>query len=160
MSENEIIMTAEGLKKLEERLEHFKNYRRLEVAERIREAKEFGEIGENSEYEDAKTEQAFVEGEIGTLENMIRNARIVGSEEITTDVVSIGSRVKVKNVDTNEESEFLIIGSTESDPASGKISNKSPVGATLFGKKKGSTVEVHVPAGTIRYKIMKILKSH
>ncbi len=148
------------MKKLEERLEHFKNYRRLEVAERIREAKEFGEIGENSEYEDAKTEQAFVEGEIGTLENMIRNARIVGSEEITTDVVSIGSRVKVKNVDTNEESEFLIIGSTESDPANGKISNKSPVGATLFGKKKGSTVEVHVPAGTIRYKIIKILKSH
>lgn len=160
MSEKEIILTPEGLKKLEEKLEYYKTHHRREVAERIRQAKEFGEIGENSEYEDAKSEQAFIEGEIMNLENMIRHARVIDKREIHTDVVSLGSTVRLKNTKSREEVEYTIVGTAETDPSNGKISNESPVGATLFNKKKGTNVQIKVPSGTVEYKILKIMKTH
>lgn len=158
--EKEIILTPEGMKKLEEKLNYYKNHLRKEVADRIRQAKEFGEIGENSEYEDAKAEQSFIEGEITNLENLIRNAKIISSKEIHTDVVSLGSTVKLKGIDTKDEVEYTIVGSAESDPSSNKISNECPLGRGIFGRKKGQTVEVIAPAGKFQYQIIKIFKKN
>ncbi|PWI58466.1 transcription elongation factor GreA [Sulfoacidibacillus thermotolerans] len=158
MSEKEVLLTPAGLKKLEEELENLKSVKRREVAERIKTAIGYGDISENSEYEDAKNEQAFVEGRIITLEKMLRNARIINEEEVDTGVVSIGSTVRVRDVEFKDEMEYLIVGSAESDPSDNKISNESPVGRALLGKSVGSTVEVNVPAGTIRYEVLEIRK--
>ncbi|MCI0182587.1 MAG: transcription elongation factor GreA [Acidibacillus sp.] len=158
MSEKEVLLTPAGLKKLEEELESLKSVKRREVAERIKVAIGYGDISENSEYEDAKNEQAFVEGRIITLEKMLRNARIINEEEVDTGVVSIGSTVRVRDVEFKDELEFLIVGSAESDPSDNKISNESPVGRALLGKSIGSTVDVSVPAGTIRYEVLTIRK--
>jgi len=128
------------------------------VAERIRQAKEFGEIGENSEYEDAKKEQAFIEGEIARLEEILSTAKIIDRKEVLTSEVSIGSLVSLENVDTGEKFKFEIVGSTEADPADGKISHLSPVGAAVFGAKKGDEVEVTAPKGKVIYRIAKIVK--
>lgn len=155
--QKEITLTKEGFKKLEAKHEDLLRQRR-EVAERIRQAKEFGEIGENSEYEDAKTEQARVESEIANLENMLRNAKILDESDIHTDIVSVGSVVLLKDQDGGEELEFQIVGTNEADPGFGKISDESPVGAELIGKKKGNVVEVRVPDGLVKYKIVKITK--
>jgi transcription elongation factor GreA len=130
--------------------------KRREVAERIKLAISYGDISENSEYEDAKNEQAFVEGRIMTLEKMLRNARIIHEDDVNTDVVSIGSTVLLKDVEFDEEVEYTIVGSAEADPASNKISNESPVGRALLGKAIGSMVDVAVPAGTIRFQILEI----
>lgn len=158
--EKEIILTPEGLKKLEEKLEYYRNHQRKEVAERIRQAKEFGEIGENSEYEDAKAEQAFIEGEIINLESLIRNAKVISAKEIHTDIVSLGSTVILKSLDTNKELEYTLVGSAESEPSNFKISNECPIGKAIFGRKQGQTVEVLAPAGKFQYKIMKIYKKN
>ncbi len=158
MSEKEVLLTPAGLKKLEEELENLKSVKRREVAERIKVAIGYGDISENSEYEDAKNEQAFVEGRIITLEKMLRNARIINEEEVDTGVVSIGSTVRVRDVEFKDEMEYLIVGSAESDPSDNKISNESPVGRALLGKSIGATVEVNVPAGTIRYEVLAIRK--
>lgn len=158
MGEKEVILTPEGLKKLEQELEQLKSVKRREVAERIKQAIEFGDISENSEYEDAKNEQAFIEGRILTLEKMLRNARLIDEGEIHTDVVSIGSTVLIKDMEVGDEINYTIVGSAEADPSANKISNESPVGKAILGKKKGSVVEVSVPAGKLKYKIVKIKK--
>jgi len=158
MGEKEVILTLEGLKKLEQELEQLKSVRRREVAERIKQAIEFGDISENSEYEDAKNEQAFIEGRILTLEKMLRNARLIDEGEIHTDVVSIGSTVLLKDMEVGDEINYTIVGSAEADPSAHKISNDSPVGKAILGQKKGSVVEVTVPAGKLQYKILKIKK--
>jgi transcription elongation factor GreA len=156
--QKEVTLTREGFKKLEAKLEHLKTHQRREVADRIRQAKEFGEIGENAEYEDAKAEQAFVEGEISSLENMLRNAKIIDESDIQTDVVSVGSVVHLKDLDTGKDTEYQIVGTNEADPSIGRISDESPVGGELCGKKKGTTVEILVPDGKVKYKIVKITK--
>jgi transcription elongation factor GreA len=158
MTEKEVILTQEGLKKLEEELEHLKSVKRREVAERIKIAIGYGDISENSEYEDAKNEQAFIEGRIITLEKMLRNARIINNDEVDTDTVSIGSKVILKDLEFGDTVEYLIVGTAESDPFQNKISNESPVGKAIIGKKKGSVVDVNVPAGVIQYEIVDIKK--
>jgi transcription elongation factor GreA len=158
MSDKEVLLTPDGLKKLEEELENLKSVKRREVAERIKIAIGYGDISENSEYEDAKNEQAFIEGRIITLEKMLRNARIINNDEIDLETVSIGSTVIVEDVEFGDTMEYTIVGTAESDPANNKISNESPVGKAMIGKKKGTVVEVSVPAGIIQYKIVDIKK--
>jgi transcription elongation factor GreA len=158
MSEKEVILTQDGLKKLEEELEHLKSVKRREVAERIKVAIGYGDISENSEYEDAKNEQAFIEGRIITLEKMLRNARIINNDDVDIDTVSIGAIVTLKDMEFGEQYEFNIVGTAESDPMNNKISNESPVGKAILGKKIGSVVDVIVPAGVIKYSIIDIKK--
>jgi transcription elongation factor GreA len=155
MPEKEVILTLEGLKKLEEELETLKTQRRRQVAERIKQAIEYGDISENSEYEDAKNEQAFIEGRIITLEKMLRNAKVIDDNE-DKDYVVVGSTVVLKDMEFGNNEEYTIVGSAEADPAVNKISNESPVGKAVLGHTKGSIVEVSVPAGVIRYEIMDI----
>ena len=156
MAEKEIILTEEGLKKLEEELEYLKSVKRREVAERIKQAIEFGDISENSEYEDAKNEQAFIEGKIITLEKKLRNAKIIDDSEVDTNVVSIGSKVLLRDLEYGDEIEYILVGSMEADPTANKISNESPVGQAILGKTKGTIVEVNVPAGLLKYQILDI----
>ncbi|KGE19912.1 transcription elongation factor GreA [Paenibacillus wynnii] len=156
MSDKEVILTPDGLRRLEDELETLKSVKRREVAERIKVAIGYGDISENSEYEDAKNEQAFIEGRVITLEKMLRNARIINSSEIVTDVVSIGVTVNVQDMEYGDIMEYTIVGSAESDPLNNKISNESPVGKAIIGKKKGTVVDVSVPAGVIQYKIIDI----
>jgi transcription elongation factor GreA len=156
MSDKEVLLTPDGLKRLEEELENLKSVKRREVAERIKVAIGYGDISENSEYEDAKNEQAFIEGRIITLEKMLRNARIINNDEIDLETVSIGSTVIVEDMEFGDTMQYTIVGTAESDPLNNKISNESPVGKAIIGKKKGTTVEVSVPAGIIQYKIVDI----
>lgn len=156
MGDKEVILTQEGLKKLEDELENLKSVKRREVAERIKVAIGYGDISENSEYEDAKNEQAFIEGRIITLEKMLRNARIINNDEIDTNIVSIGSTVIVEDLEFGDKMEYTIVGTAESDPLENRISNESPVGKAILGKQKGTTVDVNVPAGVIQYKIIEI----
>ncbi|MGN7360964.1 transcription elongation factor GreA [Paenibacillus sp. HJL G12] len=158
MSDKEVILTQDGLKKLEDELENLKSVKRREVAERIKVAIGYGDISENSEYEDAKNEQAFIEGRIITLEKMLRNARIINNDEINTDVVGVGATVIVKDLEFGDTMEYTIVGTAESDPLNNKISNESPVGKAILGKQKGTTVDVNVPAGVIQYTIIDIKK--
>lgn len=158
MKEKEVILTVDGLKKLEDELELLKSVKRREVAERIKQAIEFGDISENSEYEDAKNEQAFIEGRILTLEKMLRNAKIIDDENLGTEVVSVGSTVLLKDLEYGDEFEYTIVGSVEADPGASKISNESPVGKAILGQPKGSVVEVTVPAGQLKYQIVDILR--
>jgi len=146
-------LSKDGLEKLRAELEDMITVKRPEVADRIHDAKEHGDLSENAEYEDAKNEQAFVEGRIQTLEAIIKNATII-DEHHSTDHVQIGSTVSVESGDGSES--FTIVGSAEAKPAEGRISNESPVGRALLGKKKGDKVVVHVPAGDFTYKIVGI----
>lgn len=159
MKEKEVILTVTGLKKLEEQLEHLKSVRRREVADRIRQAIDFGDISENSEYEDAKNEQAFIEGQIIELEKMLRNAKVIDATDVNTAEVSIGSTVRLEDQTNGGELEFTIVGSMESDPSANRISNESPVGKALMGKTTGSIVEVEVPVGVLKYKILDIQRA-
>ncbi len=149
-------MTVEGLKKMEDDLEYLKTTRRKEVAARIKQAIEFGDISENSEYEDAKNEQAFIEGQILNYEKMLTNARVIDDSNVSVEKVSEYSTVTVLNLDTGEPLTFQIVGSVEARPFEQKISNESPVGKALLGHKAGSEVEVQAPAGMIRYRILSI----
>ncbi len=158
MKEKEVILTVEGLKKLEDELEELKTVKRREVAERIKQAISFGDISENSEYEDAKNEQAFIEGSILTLEKMLRNAKIIDDENLDTKVVSIGSTVLLKDLEYGDEFTYTIVGSVEANPGANKISNESPVGKAILGQPKGYIVEVSVPAGQLKYQILDILR--
>lgn len=151
----ETLLTAEGLKKLEEELAHYKSVRRIEVAQRIKTAIEYGDISENSEYDDAKSEQAFIEGHIIELENKINTAKII-DEKTRKNVVSVGSKVKLLDEEFNEELDYVIVGSSEADPFNNRISNESPVGSAILGKKKGATVEVNTPDGVATFKILAI----
>lgn len=154
--EKEVLLTLAGLKKLEDELEVLKSVRRREIAQRIKQAIEFGDISENSEYEDAKNEQAFVEGRILTLEKMLRNARIIDREAGVTEVVDLGSTVTLRDLEKGNEFQYTIVGSAEADPGAKKISNESPVGRAILGKQKGSVVEITVPAGLFKYQIVEI----
>lgn len=150
------MMTYEGVKKLEEELEYLKTVKRKEITEKIKVALGYGDLSENSEYDEAKNEQAFVEGRIIQLENMLRNASVVDENELDKDVVGIGTIVKVKDYDFDEIVEFHIVGSAESDPMENKISNESPVGSALVGRKLGDIVDVIIPDGISKYEILEI----
>lgn len=156
MAEKEVLLTKEGLEQLTAELDNLKNVKRIEVAERIKIALGFGDLSENSEYEDAKKEQAMMEGHILELENKIRNARVI---ENTGDshTVNIGSTVRLLHIARNMEMEYTIVGSTESDPAKRRISNESPVGEAIIGHKKGDVVQVAAPKGSLEYKILEII---
>jgi transcription elongation factor GreA len=158
MSGKEIFLTYEGLRKLEEELEQLKGEKRREIAERIRQALAFGDISENSEYDEAKNEQAQNEVRIVQLENMLKYAVVIDEDEVDTDAVRLGTRVKIYDMEFDEEVDYQIVGSTEADPSSYKISNDSPVGRALIGKKAGDIVEVAVPDGTVRLKVLEIYK--
>ncbi|HXL03547.1 MAG: transcription elongation factor GreA [Firmicutes bacterium] len=151
-----VVLTLEGLKKLEKELEHLKTTRRREVAARIKDAKAFGDITDNSEYEDAKNEQAFVEGRIAQLEAMLRNAEIIDEDELDTDTVRLGSKVRLKDLAGGEVFEYVIVGSAEADPANFRISNESPVGKAILGKPAGSIVDVFAPVGTLKFQVLEI----
>ena len=151
--EKDIFFTPEGLEKIENEIEYLKTVRRKEVSERIKVALGYGDLSENSEYDEAKNEQAQVEERIAKLEMMVRNAKIIDEKDLNTDVVNIGSNVKVRELDTMEEDEYTIVGSAEADPLEGKISNESPVGSKLLGNRIGDVVEVEVPDGIIKYEI-------
>ncbi len=156
MSEREIVLTSAGLKKLEDELRELQTVRRQEVAEHIRQAKGYGDVAENPEYEDAKTEQAFLEGRITELKSIIGSAIIVDPSEVPTDHVGIGSIVNLKDLEFDEEWEITMVGSFEANPEEDRISNESPIGEALFNKKVGDVVEVNVPAGLVRYEILSI----
>ena len=156
--EKEMILTPEGLKKIEDKLEHLKSIRRQEVSERIKQAIGFGEISENSEYDDAKNEQAFIEGEILELEKISRSARLIDTGDIKENEVGIGSTVKLKDIEFGEIDQFIIVGSAEAEPINNRISNESPVGRAVLGKRAGDIVSVNSPDGKIKYKIMEIVK--
>lgn len=156
MSEKEVLLTAEGLKKLEEELNYLKTTKRKEVAERIKTAIEFGDISENSEYDDAKNEQAFVESRIVALEKSLRNVRIIDDSDIALDHVSVGTRVFLKDLEFGDEIEYTIVGSPEANPMAFRISNESPVGRALMGHRVGDVIEVQVPAGMLKYEVVGI----
>lgn len=158
MEEKEVILTQEGYNKLEEELNFLKTEKRTEIAERIKVALGFGDLSENSEYDEAKSAQAENEIQITELENKLRNAKIINEKEIDTETVQIGNLVKVHDVEFNEDIEYTIVGSTEVSLAENKISNESPLGKALLGAKKGDKVEVHAPAGIMKYKILDIKK--
>ena len=151
---NEI--TAEGLKALKDRLEYLKTTGRAQISELIATARSFGDLSENAEYDEAKKEQAKVEEEIVRLTNTIRTAVVVAESEISTEKVSVGTTVRVKDVDTGDEDEYAIVGANESDPYENKISNESPVGAGLLGAKKGQIVTIEIPAGELHYEVLEI----
>ncbi|HEU0337096.1 MAG TPA: transcription elongation factor GreA [Gaiellaceae bacterium] len=151
-----MILTPEGYENLKKELEHLRTEKRREVAERIRVAREFGDIAENAEYDDAKNEQAMLEHKIAQLEERLLDARVIDTGEVDTSVVSIGSVVRLRDVDAKQTVEYHIVGSAEANPAEQKLSNESPVGKAIMGRKKGETVEVAVPRGTLKFKIMEI----
>ncbi len=153
----ETILTKEGYEKLKNELEYLKNDSRQEIAERIKVAISFGDLSENSEYEDAKREQSYLEGKIAELEKKLLHVKII-EEEHDTNKVKIGSRVKIQNIETSEDIIFTIVGSMEFDPDNLKISNVSPVGRAILDKKVGTTVKVKLPFGTTQYKIVEILQ--
>ncbi|MGL5712493.1 MAG: transcription elongation factor GreA [Paraclostridium sp.] len=153
---NEILLTQEGYQKLEDEVEFLKAVRRREVAERIKVAISFGDISENAEYDEAKNEQAQLEERIMKLENMIRKAVIIDESKIDSNIVTIGSIVKVNDIEFEEEVEYIIVGSAEADPYEGKISNESPVGKALLGRAKGEVVDVQVPDGVAKFEILDI----
>ena len=154
----EIFVTEEGLKKLQEELEYLKTVRREEVKEMIKTAKSFGDLSENSEYDEAKNEQAIVEARIAELEEQLAHVRVVDASALENDVVRVGLSVKIKNVDSGETEEYRIVGVTEADPFEGLISDESPIGKALLGQKVGAVVEVEIPLGMVKYKITKISK--
>ena len=157
-NEKEVLLTQEGYDNLEKELEYLTTEKRAEIAERIKVALGFGDLSENSEYDEAKNAQAANETKIAELENKLRYAKIIDESEIDTKTVQVGNTVKVLDIEFNEEETYTIVGSTEVDLAQNKISNESPIGAALMGAKKGQVVEVQAPAGVIKYKIISITK--
>ena len=156
MTNEEILLTRGGLEKLEKELFFLKSVKRKEVAARIKEAITYGDITDNSEYEDAKNEQAFVEGRIITLEKILRRARILEKGESGNNYVTVGSTGRLKDIEMNREFTYTIVGTAEADPGDNKISNESPVGKAILGLSIGDEVEVKVPAGSLKYKILEI----
>jgi transcription elongation factor GreA len=152
----EVILTPEGYKKLQAEIEYLSNEKRREVAERIRIAREFGDIAENAEYDDAKNEQALLEHRIAMLEERLRDAKVITKKDVAKDIVSVGSKVKLRDVGAKQTVEYHIVGSAEANPAQNKLSNESPVGKAIIGHKKGETVEVAAPRGSMKYKILEI----
>ena len=158
MEEKEILVTQEGYDNLEKELEYLKTEKRTEIAERIKVALGFGDLSENSEYDEAKNAQAANETKIADLENKIRHARIIDESEIDTKTVQIGNKVKIKDLEFDEDLEYTIVGSTEVDLANNKISNESPIGSALLGAKKNQVVEANTPGGIVKFKVLSITK--
>ena len=154
------ILTYEGLKKYEEELQELKVVKRREVAEKIKEAREQGDLSENAEYDAAKDEQRDIEARIEELEKILKNAEVVDEDEVDLDVINIGCRVKILDVEYNDELEYKIVGSTEANSLKGKISNESPVGKALIGKKVGEVITVETQAGAFQYKVLEIQRSN
>ena len=152
----EVILTPEGFKKLQQEIDYLRGEKRREVAERIRVAREFGDIAENAEYDDAKNEQAMVEQRIAMLEERLVSARVITKKDIAKDVVSVGSKVRLKDMAANKTFEYHIVGSAEANPAENRLSNESPVGKAIIGRKKGEVVEVAAPRGALKFKILDI----
>jgi transcription elongation factor GreA len=152
----DVLLTPEGLERLKGEIEYLKTEKRREVAERIKHAREFGDISENSEYDDAKNEQAMLEQKIAQLEERLTRARLIEAEDVPKGVVAVGTRVRLKDVDANETIEYVIVGSAEANPRERKLSNESPVGRAIIGRKKGETVEVAAPRGSLKYKIVDV----
>lgn len=158
MPDKKTILTYEGLKNLEKELDFLKGKKRMEIAEKIKKAISFGDISENSEYDEAKNEQAALESKITKLENSLRNAEVIDDTAITTDQVRIGCKVKILDLEYKEEEIYQIVGSMEADPENQRISDESPVGSALLGKKVGDDVEVSAPLGFLQFKILEISK--
>jgi transcription elongation factor GreA len=156
MSNSPVYLTQEGFNKLREELDHLLNVRRREIAEQIAEAKAEGDLRENAGYDEAKNAQAFVEGRIRELEVKIRNAQIIDDSNSPTNLVALGRKVVVQEEGTNDDESYVIVGSTEADPRNGRISNESPIGKALMGKRKGAKVTVNTPGGNINFKILRI----
>src|SRR6266446_6487688 len=152
----EVILTPDGFKKLQEEIEYLSTDRRRDIANRIREAREFGDIAENAEYDSAKNEQAHLEARIALLEERLKSARVVTKKEIKSGEVSVGTTVRLRDVKAGKTVEYHIVGSAEANPAENKLSNESPVGKAIMGRKKGETVEVAAPRGKLKFKIMDI----
>lgn len=153
-----VMLTADGLKQLEEELELLKGEKRKEIAEKIKVARSYGDLSENSEYDDAKNEQAILEARIATIEATLKNAVVIDENEITNEHIHVGSTVRVENIKLSKEVEYKIVGSNESNPAQGRISDESPVGKGLLGHKEGDVVEIETPAGVFGFKILSISK--
>jgi len=153
------MLTYEGLEKLENELDYLKTTKRKEVSEKIKQALSFGDLSENSEYDEAKNEQGQVEARIAQLENMLKNAKVIDDDEIDINVVSLGSRVEVLDMEFDEKCVYTIVGSTEADPSKQKISDESPVGKALIGHKVDDVVDAEVPSGVIQFKILAITKA-
>ena len=158
MEEKEVLLTQEGYNKLEKDLEYLRTEKRAEIADRIKVALGFGDLSENSEYDEAKTAQAENEMKIAELENKIRHAKIIDEKDIDTETVQVGNTVRVLDMEFDEKIDYTIVGSTEVDLAENKISNESPLGSALLGAKKNKVVEVNAPAGIMKYKILSIKK--
>lgn len=158
--EKKNLMSYEGLKKLEDELHELKEVRRAEIAQKIKEAREQGDLSENAEYDAAKDEQRDIELRIEEIEKILKNAEVFLEEDVAGDVVSMGSLVTIVDVEYGDEFVYKIVGSTEADSLNGKISNESPVGAALIGSKKGATVKVETPAGELKYKVIKVEKEN
>jgi len=156
VTQKEVLLTPEGFRKLEEEIEHLSTTRRDEVAERIKQAREFGDISENSEYDDAKYEQALLESKIEQLGDRLSRARVIEVSDNSTETVVLGAAIKVKDLDYDEMFVYRLVGSAEADPSNHLLSNESPLGQTLLGKNKGEVVEVPAPAGTVRYEIVDV----
>ncbi len=156
MKDEKVMLTREGLEKLQKELKYLKEVERPEVAQKIREALAFGDLSENAEYAAAKDRQAFIEGRILSIEKVLENYELIDETKKKDGVISVGSKVKIKDIKGKTTLEFTIVGSPETDPLSGKISRNSPLGKALLGKKKGEVVSVKVPAGLVKYKILKV----
>ncbi|MCI9139354.1 transcription elongation factor GreA [bacterium 1XD42-8] len=160
MEEKKNILTYQGLKKLEDELQELKVVKRKEVAQKIKEAREQGDLSENAEYDAAKDEQRDVEARIEEIEKILKNAEVVVEDEVDLDTISIGCKVRIQDMEYNEELEYKIVGSTEANSLKGKISNESPVGKALLGHKTGELVEVETQAGMLKYKVLEIQRSN
>ena len=160
MEEKKNILTYEGLKKYEDELTHLKVVRRQEVAQKIKEAREQGDLSENAEYDAAKDEQRDIEARIEELEKILKNAEVVDEDEVDLDKISIGCKIRILDIEFNEELEYKIVGSTEANSLKGKISNESPVGKALIGTKVGDVINVETPAGVFQYKVLEIQRSN
>jgi len=158
MAEQQVMLTEEGFEKLENELEYLETEKRREVAKRIKVAREFGDISENSEYDDAKNEQAFVEGRIQEIKNMLNNAHVVKDEEVTDKKVNLGTTVMLHDLDSDEKISYTLVGSAEADPLNNKISNESPIGKAILGHVIGNEVKVETPVGEVEYEIISIKK--
>ncbi len=156
MNHNEVILTAKGAKELEERLNELKTVRRAEVTEKIKVARSFGDLSENAEYTAAREEQAMIEGEIIEIEQKLKFARIISDEGTAEGVVGLGSKIQLYDVEYDENIEYTLVGTSEADPKKHMISNESPMGKALLGRKAGETVEVAAPAGVTKVKILKV----
>lgn len=154
----QFVLTEEGLKNLEDELEQLKTEKRKEISEKIKVALSFGDLSENSEYDEAKNEQAMIESRIATIEAMLKNVKIIDDDDLNTETINVGSKVKVLDVEFDEEDEYSIVGSTECDPDTNKISDESPFGKALIGHSVGETVTVEAPGGEVQLKILTISK--